>query len=289
VISVIVAARDEERVVARGLRCMLEGLSAEEVEILVVCNGCSDGTADRAREVGGPVRVVETEVGSKTRAWNLGDDGASGFPRFYVDADVMLPGAAIREVARVLEAGSALAAAPRLRADLAGSSWPVRAFYAAWLEMPYFRTGMIGSGVFALSREGRARFGRFPEIIADDDFVRLHFEPGERRTVESCSFTVVAPARLGALVRVKTRSRLGRLQLDRLRPELARRRDRSRRSAAGLLRRPRLWPALGVYAFVVGATSLRARRRLARGEVSGWERDESSRVDALRGRASPSA
>ena len=72
--------------------------------------------------------------------------------------------------------------------DLTDRPWAVRAFYEVWSKLPYCRSGMIGSGVYALSEEGRRRFGRFPDITADDAFVRLHFKPAERRTVESCRF-----------------------------------------------------------------------------------------------------
>ena len=59
--------------------------------------------------------------------------------------------------------------------DLRGSSLAVRAYYRIWLRLPYVREGMIGVGVYALSEEGRRRFGEFPEVIADDGYVRMLF------------------------------------------------------------------------------------------------------------------
>src|SRR5262249_21792528 len=151
------------------------------------------------------IQVVETEVASKTHALNLGDERARGYPRFYVDADVVLPLEAVRIIAARLEETGAPAASPSMDVDLTGSSWPVRAFYAVWRRMPYTREGMIGVGVYVLTEAGRARFDRFPDVVADDGFVRCHFAPSERILVDEARVRVVAPASLPDLVRVKTR------------------------------------------------------------------------------------
>ena len=51
-ISVIIPAHNEERVIARTLEAMVAGASPGELEIIVVANGCSDATADVARGFG---------------------------------------------------------------------------------------------------------------------------------------------------------------------------------------------------------------------------------------------
>ena len=167
-ISLIVPAHDEEAVIGRLLQGLTVSGASEELEILVICNGCSDRTAAVARGFGAPVRVIESDVASKAHALRLGDAAARFFPRFYVDADVQLDLESVRRVAAALESGSCLAAAPRMRVDLSGAPWAVRAYYRIWLRLPYHREGMIGSGVYALSERGRARFGEFPDIISDD-------------------------------------------------------------------------------------------------------------------------
>ena len=98
-ISVVIAAHNEEDVLGRCLDALLQDARPRELEIAVVCNGCTDRTADVARGYGDGVRVIETPVASKTAALNLGDARVSGFPRFYVDADVVLPIASIRRIA----------------------------------------------------------------------------------------------------------------------------------------------------------------------------------------------
>jgi len=279
-ISVIVPALNEGSLIEAALRRLTDGARSGEIEVIVVCNGCVDDTETRARSYGAPVRVFTTNVASKTAAINIGEENARGFPRFYVDADVRIDVAAIREVAATLLEGPALAAAPRAVVDSQNASLAVKAFYRVWTALPYFDESMIGSGVYALSETGRRRFDRFPEIIADDEFIRCQFKREERRRVDGCSFTICTPARLRGVIREKTRSRLGLYQLEGRYPALRHRGNAPRRllrAVMALLRRPDAWPSLPVYALVAALARVRARRRAALGDFAGWERDASSR------------
>ena len=192
-ISIIVPAHNEANVIARCLRSMTTGALPGELEILVVCNGCTDDTAKIAEAFGPPVRVLQCPVASKHAALNLGHTTATGYPRFFVDADIELPIDSIRKVADVLRSGRIHGAAPRIRVDLRQASWPVRAYYDIWLRTPYVAEGMLGSGVYAISEEGSRRFDRFPDIISDDGFVRLLFAPEERLSVDGSHFVMTPP------------------------------------------------------------------------------------------------
>jgi len=245
-----------------------------------VCNGCTDGTAEVARTYGRDVRVLETPRASKTGALNLGDAVVSGFPRFYVDADVTLPLASVRRIAARLAEREMVAAAPVMSLDLRGSSLAVRAYYRIWVRLPYVREGMIGVGVYALSDEGRRRFGEFPDVISDDGYVRVLFGAGERIRVDDAPVRVYAPRGVADLLRIKTRSRLGLYQLAGRFPDLFAR-ERTTKSYGNAMRgifvRPWLWPAAAVYAGVVLETRRRARAQLASARNYVWERDQSSR------------
>jgi hypothetical protein len=198
------------------------------------------------------------------------------FPRIYLDGDLVLSTRSARAIVGAVASEGVLAAAPKFRFDLYRVSWAVRAYYRIWSLMPYFDTGRI-AGAFALSREGRGRFGAFPKVISDDGYVRLHFAPHERRTVDTETVTVVAPRTLRDLINIKTRSKAGTMELRAGYPHLFANETASEGgSMKRMLRMPWLWPQCVVYAYVNLAAKHRARARLARNE-SVWDRDESSR------------
>jgi glycosyltransferase involved in cell wall biosynthesis len=276
-LSVVIPAHNEERAIGRLIGNLLRGARPGELEIIVACNGCTDRTAEAARAYGADVRVVETAVASKTAALNLGDEAATVFPRIYIDADVSIDTDGLRKVAAAL-GGRVLAAAPSQAPDCTRSSWPVKAFYDLWTCLPYVRGEMIGSGCYALSEEGRSLFGRFPDIIADDGFVRLQFQPDQRTAVAEARCAVIAPADLVSLIKIKTRSRLGGYELARKYPTLqANDQKKYGMGLAEVLRRPRLWACLPVYLFVNAVSRFRARHQLRSLASYVWERDETSR------------
>ncbi|WP_397570246.1 glycosyltransferase [Schlesneria sp. T3-172] len=283
-VSIIIPAYNEEAVIGRALSYLLEGADRTALDVIVCCNGCVDRTAEIARSFGPPVRVVETPRGSKTLALNMGDEAARSFPRIYLDADILLSYDAVKKLTEALTDNKQLAAAPRMRVNLTGRPWFIRAFYDVWLRTPYHTRGMIGSGLYALSEEGRRRFEVFPEIIADDSFVHAHFTPDERKTVESCDFTVTPPASFAGLIKIKTRAKLGSLQLAQRFPDLMRqfneweKADTGRDEYRNLLKQPLMWPKLGVFTFVKMIALMRASRQLKKLKGYRWERDDTSRA-----------
>jgi glycosyltransferase involved in cell wall biosynthesis len=271
--SIVLPAHDEASVIHRCLQVIADISSG----IVVVANGCSDRTAEIAREAGAGVTVIETAIASKSRALNLGDAASSGFPRFYIDADVVIHADSILRMAKRLERGDVLAVSPTVKLELDHCSWPVRAFYAIDQRLPSARETIGGSGVYGLSEAGRARFKEFPAITADDAFVRRQFEKHERCVVEDAVSVVTPPATLAGVIAIKTRSHFGNYELDELMPQLTRNVGASNRKALSLLAlRPWLWPKLGVYAYVKLLARMRARRRIRAG-IRQWERDDTSR------------
>ena len=278
-VSIVIPAHNEETTIGRCLNRLLGEGSSASLQVVVACNGCSDRTAEVARKFGDRVTVVETEVASKVHAMNLGDDVAEGFPRFYMDADVVLSPNDICEVERTLQCKGVLAAAPRMEMDFSNASWAVRAFYRVWMALPYTRSGMMGVGVYALSDEGRSRFGRFPDIIADDGYIRVLFKPHERAAVDAARSIVKAPSTLAGLIKIKTRSRLGGFQLATLYPELLENDDKNYATAFwDILKTPLIWPCVPVYLYVNLVAKRRARKQLHQLDQYVWERDDSSRV-----------
>src|SRR5690606_37510603 len=115
VTSVVIAARNEAAVLGRRLDARLPAPDPPDgaaLDITVVANGCTDATAAVARARPG-VRVIELAEGSKPAALNAGDAAAVGWPRVYLDADIVLSAADIHRLAAAVADGPALAAVPR--------------------------------------------------------------------------------------------------------------------------------------------------------------------------------
>ncbi|HWO35937.1 MAG TPA: glycosyltransferase family 2 protein [Candidatus Acidoferrum sp.] len=278
-ISVIIPAHNESVVIARTLRAITDGAAAGELDVIVVCNGCTDDTASVARCFDPSVRVIETDIASKTRALNLGDEVAQCFPRVYVDADVVITVEAIRILTRRLERSELLVVAPTPRFDLSGCSWPVRACFHVRSLLPSAHEGIGGSGVYALSEAGRRRFREFPAVTADDGYVRIQFRLEERETLRSVNSTVFPPRTTKDLIAQKTRAHYGSFELARLFPGLWENRGESNHeSLMRLFRDPRLWCKLAVYCLVTAISKYRAKNRL--GKPLTWDRDNTSRASA---------
>lgn len=279
-ISVVIPAYNEAKVIERCLTRMLEGAEPDELEIVVVCNGCTDETARRARSVHDPrVKVIETPIGSKVHALNLGDQAVSSFPRFYVDADVELRISAIRDVAKLLEDDpSIVVASPTAVVNCVGRHWVVQSFYRVWTQMPYFKDNMIGSGVYAFSRKGRSRFQEFPHILGDDEFARRMAKPHERQASRNSTFTIHPPRNVQGLIKILTRARVALYELDARFPQMeANKASGTKQTLRAIRSEPRLWPDAPIYAGITLAAILGARRQRRTTTLKTWSRDDTSR------------
>jgi glycosyltransferase involved in cell wall biosynthesis len=278
-ISIVVPAHNENSGIARLLRVITTGFSQEELDVVIVCNGCTDGTANTARRFGSAVRVIETDVASKVHALNLGDQAARSFPRVYVDADVIITADAIRALATRLEQGDVLAVAPTPNIDVAGCSRFVRAYFGIRSCLPSSRQGIGGSGIYALSEAGRKRFDDFPKLVADDVYVRVQFQPQERETLAHVTSIVFAPRTLKQLIAVRARAHYGIFELaDRFSMLFKKNIDDSnRRTIIALLKKPRLWPGIAVYLYVNFVAKSVAKSWRHAGKFV-WRRDDTSRV-----------
>jgi Glycosyl transferase family 2 len=192
--SVIIPAHNEEKVVGRCLDALLSEAPEGSLEVLVVCNGCTDRTAAVAAGFGRSVRVLEIAEASKVAALRAGDAAASCFPRLYLDADVRLRGDDAVTVLRALTDGAVLAARPPIEYDTARCSRLVRRYFRARVLVPGLMCRLWGAGVYGLSEEGHARVAPWPPGVADDLLVDSTFENHEIAVV-SCRPVVVYPPR----------------------------------------------------------------------------------------------
>lgn len=274
--SVLIPAHNEAAVIGRCLNSLFQDIEPGELEVVVVCNGCHDNTADLVRAFDQPVTVIELEEGSKPAALRAGDRYLRTFPRLYLDADVVLPGRTARSVFNLLSREGAVAARPPFRYDTAHSSAVVRRYYGARLRIPAVTKSIWGAGVYGLSAEGRARFADYPDVVADDLFVDQHFMPGELEVVGDEPVVVVAPRNLRDLLRVRRRVYRGAAENRQLelvpgaRPTtISTMRDVARLAGSGF---SGMVDAMTYVFITVGA-----RVYVAFGRNTRWERDESSR------------
>lgn len=270
--SVVIPAHDEARVLGGTLAALRVAAVCERPQVVVVANGCSDATAQIAREAGAV--VVEMGAATKAGALRAGDAVARHFPRVYLDADIELSPRTLDELARTLRDGDAMAASPQVVFDDGQASWPVRAFYRVYRELPYVTQGLVGLGVYGLSAAGRSRFTEFPDVTSDDLFVQRLFMQHERATSNG-TFRVAVPRDLLNLVRVRTRTAAGNSELSGW--GIADGFERSTTSTSRALldlvvQNPGHLPAVGVYVAVTVASRFLARR--SRGE---WHRDTTTR------------
>ena len=278
--SVIIPAHNEEYLIGDCLTAILADEIAD-LEVIVVPNACSDRTAEIARSFGARVRVVETDTPGKTNALNLGESSEAAFPRAFIDGDIVLRPGALAATFRALQ-GRVQIASPPPEFDLAGCDLGVRLFYRSLEASSYFGRGAPnGSGVFAVTEAGRSRWGEFPAVIADDGFVELQFEAAEAMTAHGPTAIVRAPRTFGALIDIKARARLGRIELRERFPELMRPKGSSIAGTfARLFAKPRLWPTIPVYTAVRLIERRRAARQQRHSGFSGWSRDDTTRGQA---------
>ena len=226
-LSIIIPANNEASCIGECLAALLaqEGVGPDAIEIVVAANACTDRTVaiaeafrGQATALGLRFEVLDLRQPGKTHALNQGDAAARGDMRLYLDADVICGPGLLAQIVDVLQRDEPVYASGRFCVSPA-QSWVTRHYVRLWIRLPFMTTGVPGGGLFAVNAAARARWGAFPDVIADDSFVRLHFSPAERVGVTATYTTPMAEG-WPALVRVRRRWEAGSLQIARLFPHL---------------------------------------------------------------------
>lgn len=215
--SIIVPAHNEA---ARGFEVLATiGAAAQRFDalVIVVCNGCTDDTADVARRTPG-VEVVELANPGKAAALNAGDELAGEvFPRLYLDADVRISVEALGEIAASLASPDAAISGPARTYLLDDAPWLVRRYYAALAEVPFLvrlsSDLMVGRGLYAVNAAGRQKFDQFPSLTADDGFIDRLFEHDEKHVVAGALAGIPVPESVEEFFRAKVRAAAGTKEL----------------------------------------------------------------------------
>lgn len=282
-LSIVIAAHNEENVIGRSLDALLAQQVVDSFRVVVSANGCTDQTVLRATRP--TVTVIDRPEPGKAEALNAGDRAVTGFPRIYLDADIIVPPGGLAAMMSYFDENPhVLAAVPRRRLDVRGRPWPVRAYFSISERLPAFRTGLFGRGMIALSEEGRSRFGTFPAMIADDLFVDSQFSNAEKAEIGIVEVVVAAPFTTWDLVRRLVRVRRGNAEMRKAAAAgtvevKVRDADRWAWLRDVVLVDPRLLPAAVPYVVITVFAGLLARRTVPQG--AGWGRDETTRGTAL--------
>lgn len=255
VVSVIIPANNEAGYIGQCLAALLDSdpVPGHAIELIVVANGCTDDTvtiAGRyeapARERGWTLKTLDLATGSKIKALNAGDALAIGRYRVYLDADVRVRQSLLRQIVGVLNTDAACYATGTPK--IAPPDSRLTCIYARfWQTVPFNQGAAPGFGLFAVNAAGRARWPKFPNVIADDTFVRLQFSPEERVQVKGEYIWPMVEG-LAQLVRVRRRQDKGTKQIAAHYPELLQNDDKERPDILTLAKGdPR---GFAVYAFV---------------------------------------
>lgn len=278
--GVVIPAYNEERGILRTLAALHDGLQPGDLEVVVVCNGCTDRTAEVVRAAYPDIRVLEIPQPSKAEAVAVGNAASSVFPRVHLDADVRITGVGIMRLVAPLVAPDegVLATAPHRVLDTKASALLVRSYYDVWEHLPQVRDGLFGRGVFALSEAGQARVDALPRLMSDDLAVSEAFAPSERLVARAAQVVVVPPRTVRDLVRRRVRAATGNAQASAAGARSEASATSMRMLAKLSLSRPALAIRMPVFVGVALVARSRSRKAVRDGDFQTWLRDESSRA-----------
>lgn len=276
--TVIVPAHNESSVIEQCLDSIINQTGIDH--IIVPCNGCTDDTVEIVQSKYPSVVCLDIETPSKTNALNVAEEKATElgvtYPIFYIDADTQLSENAIIHIIEAMKDSSTLLSAPTPIIDTSKSSWLVKTYYKVWINLPYIKEGVIATCSFIVSEEGRKRFDKFADVIGDDGFIRCHFKNNEIANIEGAEIYIRAPKDIFSLVKIKTRARLGNMEL------IARNKcPVIENKNYGNVMKSRLFSKdfipTSIYILIALLIRIRAKSQFKRLDDYQWEKDTSSR------------
>ena len=211
-IRVVVPLHQGEEVIA-GL---VDDLASQEgvlVHLAVVANGCQDGSAAAARrtvaahaDIWASAVVVELPGGGRRAALAAGESALPDVgPLVVCDQDVRLPTTTLREVVKSLAPGSPWELVTPSLLLPPGLDGLATRYWRVWTGVPYVEQAPVSVGLYAVSARGRARWGDWPALDADDKFVRGVIGSQRCHRLRSTHYSVSLPAGVRQLVSTRAR------------------------------------------------------------------------------------
>ena len=164
-ISVVVPAFNEEKLLGATLACIREATQGMDIELVVCDNNSTDGTAEIARQAG--AKVVFEPLNQISRARNAGAAAASGDWLVFVDADSCPDAALFADVAAAIAGGRHVGGGATMRFDEA--DWLGRGAVAVWNATSRIMRWAAGSFVFCKAEAFRAIGGFSTELYASEE------------------------------------------------------------------------------------------------------------------------
>jgi hypothetical protein len=212
--GLVIPVRNEAAALRETLPTLLSQIEGLPARPIWVCNDCSDHSAQVIRSLAGRhAEILNLPRPGKTGALQAGDDAMDGlFPRFYLDADMVLSPGALPALLRPLLDGRADLVAPRIAHSTKGVSAVSAAMARTWDALPFAREAAF-LGVAGVSRAGRAAWERWPDILGDDIFMAASIAPHRRVMVPQVTASTRPPANFIAWVRMRARWLQGEAEL----------------------------------------------------------------------------
>ena len=164
-ISVIIPAHNEEKYIRRCIHSIKKAAERFKgnTEIIVVCNRCTDKTAQIAKENGARVLFNEDRCIAKVR--NAGIDAANGKIIVTIDADNRMTPGTLNEIYRLLRSGKYIGGGAPIRFE--------RYSFPLWCNdilcrVSFMITGLY-SGIFWAKKETFDAIGGFVDKKAMED------------------------------------------------------------------------------------------------------------------------
>jgi len=276
--TVIVPAHNEASVIEDCLNSIVNQAGVDN--IIVPCNGCTDNTVNIVKTKFPNIICLNIVKPSKTNALNVAEEKAKelgiSYPIFYIDADTQLSENAIQHISEIMDSGDVLLAAPTPIINTDKSSFLVKTYYKVWTNLPYIKEGVIATCSFIVSEEGRKRFDKFADVIGDDGYIRCHFKNKEIANIKGAEIFITAPKDLFSLIKIKTRARLGNMEL------IAKNKCPVREEKHyGNVMKQRLFSknffSTSIYILIALIIRVRANAQFKKLSTYTWEKDTSSR------------
>lgn len=284
-LTVIIPCYNEEHVIENCFQSLLNQKTSFSWQIIVVLNGCYDNTfliVSKYKKIFCErdilFSIIEIDSKGKTLALNHADSFVPSGIRVYLDADIIISPYVLFHIKELFDQNPRVQfCVPTIKIGYANSQIS-RLYGEVWHQLPYVRSGKVCCGFYAVSHEGRKQWDSFPNIIADDKFVRSHFLDDEVQVLKTSSFTIQLPEGFVELVKVRGRWCRGNEQLKIMYPHLdSLNRVRHEKLIKFFITRYDLWKNIPVFLLVYISAKFFAFISRNK-ETTHWERANNARL-----------